>query len=359
MKKKTLHVDLDAFFASVEQLDNPKLKGKAVIVGGTSERGVVATCSYEARRYGIHSAMSSYKAHKLCPNGIFVRGHMDRYKEISSQVFEILHEVTDNIQQMSIDEAYLDITDLDEKPYDIALWIKEEVKKRIGITISVGISYNKFLAKLASDWNKPDGIFKISEEDIPDLLVPLPVLKVHGLGKKTAAKLNNIGIFTIGDILQYDMKSLSYIFGQSRAEEIYNRIRGIDYRSIKVTSIRKSYGRETTFSEDTRDREYIRSVLDKYLVKITDRLNKSSKLAKTVTVKIKYEDFDQITRSHSLTSYTSSFTLFKEAMDLILDEVELKKKVRLVGVSLSNVSDSEHYQMSIFDNSYNNDNNKY
>ncbi|SHI51729.1 DNA polymerase-4 [Dethiosulfatibacter aminovorans DSM 17477] len=349
MKKKILHVDLDAFFASVEQLDNPKLKGKPVIVGGTSKRGVVATCSYEARKYGVHSAMSSVMAHKLCPNGIFVRGHMERYKEISSQVFEILHEVTDSIQQMSIDEAYLDITDLDEDPHDIAVWIKEEVKNRIGITISIGISYNKFLAKLASDWNKPDGIFKITEEDIPDILIPLPVLKVHGLGKKTAAKLNNIGIFTIGDLLQYDIKSLSYIFGQSRAEEIYNRIRGIDNRSIKVTSIRKSYGRETTFSEDTKDREYIREVLDIYLLKITDRLKKSNKLAKTVTVKIKYEDFEQITRSHSLTSYTSSYDLFKEAMDLVLDGVELKKKVRLAGVSLSNISDSEHYQMSIFD----------
>ena len=354
MERKILHVDLDAFFASVEELDNPKLKGKPVIVGGTSNRGVVATCSYEARKYGIHSAMSSVMAHKLCPNGIFVRGHMERYKEISSQVFEILHQVTDNIQQMSIDEAYLDITDLDEDPKDIADWIKEEVKKRIGITISVGISYNKFLAKLASDWNKPDGIFKISEEDIPDLLVPLPVLKVHGLGKKTAAKLNNIGIFTIEDLLQYDIKSLSYIFGQSRAQEIYNRIRGIDHRSIKITSMRKSYGRETTFSQDTRDREYIGQVLDKYLVRITDRLNKSKKLAKTVTVKIKYEDFQQITRSHSLTSYTSSYDLFKEAMDLILYDIELKKKVRLAGVSLSNISDSQHYQMSIFDSSYNN-----
>jgi DNA polymerase-4 len=349
MKRKILHVDLDAFFASVEQLDNPKLKGKAVIVGGTSERGVVATCSYEARRYGIHSAMSSVMAHKLCPNGIFVRGHMERYKEISLQVFEILHEVTGNIQQMSIDEAYLDITNIDEKPHDIALWIKEEVKKRIGITISVGISYNKFLAKLASDWNKPDGIFKISEEDMPNLLLPLPVLKVHGLGKKTAAKLNNIGIFTIGDLLQYDVKNLSYIFGQSRAEEIYNRIRGIDNRSIKITSIRKSYGRETTFSKDTRDREYIRSILDKYLIKITNSLNKSNMLAKTVTIKIKYEDFEQITRSHSLVSYTSSFTLFKEAMNLIINDLELKKKVRLVGVSLSNISDNEYYQLTLFE----------
>lgn len=349
IKRKILHVDLDAFFASVEQLDNPKLKGKPVIVGGTSKRGVVATCSYEARKYGVHSAMSSVMAHKLCPNGIFVRGHMDRYKEISSQVFEILHEITDNIQQMSIDEAYLDITDINTSPENIAVWIKEEVKKRIGITISVGISYNKFLAKLASDWNKPDGIFIIDENDIPNLLIPLPVLKVHGLGKKTAAKLNNIGIFTIGDLIQYDIETLSYILGQSWAEEIYNRIRGIDHRKIKITSMRKSYGSETTFGEDTRDREYIRLILDKYLIRITDRLEKSNKLAKTVTVKIKYDDFEQITRSHSLVSYTSNFTLFKEAMDIIIDDLVLKKKVRLVGVSLSNITDNDCYQLSLFE----------
>ncbi|MDP3386847.1 MAG: DNA polymerase IV [Eubacteriales bacterium] len=337
MDRKILHVDLDAFFASVEQLDNPSFKGKPIIVGGSSKRGVVATCSYEARKFGVHSAMSGFMAKKLCPNGIFLKPRMDRYAQISKEVFRILYEVTDHIERISVDEAYLDVTDSDRSPYKIASWIKTTVKNRIGITISVGISYNKFLAKLASDWNKPDGIFEIRPSDVPNILKPLSIIKVHGLGKKTADRLNSIGIFTVSDLLQCDRKTLSYFLGELRSNEIYNRIRGIDNRSLKIKTTRKSYGRETTFEEDIRSKPVIKEVLLQYLFELAFKLVKTNKSAKTVTIKIKFEDFSQITRSHSLLAYTNNLQTFEEAMVLLVDNLIIDKKIRLVGISLSNI----------------------
>lgn len=348
-ERKILHVDLDAFFASVEQLDNPSFKGKPVIVGGTTKRGVVATCSYEARRFGIHSAMSGFMAKKLCPKGIFLKPRMEKYMQISKEVFKILSEVTDQIQRISIDEAYLDVTGLDLSPYKIAVWIKKTVKNRVGITISVGISYNKFLAKLASDWNKPDGIFEIRHGDVPHILKPLSIIKVYGLGKKSAIKLNSIGIFTIGDLLQCDRQTLSYFFGESRADEIYNRARGIDHSPVRVKVARKSYGRETTFEEDIRSKAIIKEILLQYLFELAFKLVKTNKSAKTVSIKIKFEDFSQITRSHSLLSHTNNLQIFEEAMTLLVDNLTIDKKIRLVGVSLSNIVDHDNYQLSMFD----------
>ncbi|MCD6436216.1 MAG: DNA polymerase IV, partial [Clostridiales bacterium] len=198
MNRKIIHVDMDAFFASVEQLDFPELRGKPVIVGGTSSRGVVATCSYEAREFGVHSAMPNFQAKKLCPKGIYVHGRHQRYEEISREIFSLLTEITDEIIKVSIDEAYLDVTNLYLSPEYIAKYIKKKIKKETGLNISVGISYNMFLAKIASDWDKPDGLFIIRKEDMPDILKPLSIIKIHGLGKKSAGKLNNIGIYTIG-----------------------------------------------------------------------------------------------------------------------------------------------------------------
>ncbi|HBH13665.1 MAG: hypothetical protein XD91_0080 [Clostridiales bacterium 38_11] len=348
-ERKILHVDLDAFFASVEQLDDPSFKGKPIIVGSSSKRGVVATCSYEARKYGVHSAMSGLIAKKLCPNGIFVKPRMDRYVEISKEVFRILHEVTEHIERVSIDEAYLDVTYSDRSPCIIASWINASVKKRIGITISVGISYNKFLAKLASDWNKPDGIFEILPNDVPNILKPLNITKVHGLGKKTAVRLNSIGIFTISDLLQCDRQTLSYFLGKLRSDEIYNRIRGIDNRPLNLKTSRKSYGRETTFEEDIRSKPIIKEVLLQYLFELAFKLVKTNKSAKTVTIKIKFEDFSQITRSHSLLSYTNNLQILEEAMIHLVDNLTINKKIRLVGISLSNIVDHKNYQLSMFD----------
>lgn len=229
MKRKIIHVDMDAFFASVEQHDNPEYKGKPVIVGGLSERGVVSTCSYEARKYGIHSAMPMYMAKKLCPHGIFLSARRKRYEEVSAQIFDILYSITPLVEPMSIDEAYLDVTDIDKNPEIIALEIKKKVKETTGLTISAGVSYNKFLAKLASDWNKPDGFMVITEEMIPDILKPLPVSKVHGIGQKSEERLKSMGINTIDDLLKLSQENLVEIFGKVGVE-IYLRIRGIDER---------------------------------------------------------------------------------------------------------------------------------
>jgi DNA polymerase-4 len=347
--RKILHVDLDAFFASVEQLDNPSFKGKPIIVGGSSKRGVVATCSYEARKFGVHSAMSGFMAKKLCPAGIFVKPRMDRYIEISKEVFKILHEVTGQIERVSIDEAYLDVTDSNRSPYKIASWIKTSVKKRIGITISVGISYNKFLSKLASDWNKPDGIFEIRPCDVPNILKPLSIIKVHGLGRKTAERLNSIGIFTINDLLQCDRQTLSCLLGEIRSGEIYDRVRGIDNRPLRIKTVRKSYGREVTFAEDIRSKPVIKEILLQYLFELAFKLVKTNKSAKTVTIKIKFEDFSQITRSHSLLAHTNNLQTFEEAMILLVDNLTIDKKIRLAGITLSNIVEHKNYQLSMFD----------
>ena len=200
MKRKIIHVDMDAFFASIEQQDNPEYRGKPVIVGGLSGRGVVSTCSYEARKYGIHSAMPMYMAKKLCPQGIFLPVRRKRYEEVSEQIFKILYDITPFVEPVSIDEAYLDVTHVDKNPEDIALEIKKKIKGETGLTVSVGISYNKFLAKLASDWNKPDGLMVITKDMVPEILKPLPVTKVHGIGEKSAEKLKSIGIETVEDL---------------------------------------------------------------------------------------------------------------------------------------------------------------
>ncbi len=344
-----LHVDLDAFYASVEQLDNPELKGKPVMVGGTSTRGVVAACSYEARRYGVHSAMSGVMARKLCPKGVFLKGRMERYQAVSSAIFKILHEFTDQIQKVSIDEAYLDMTDSSEPPHEIAHRIKESVRKQIGLTLSVGISYNKFLAKLASDWHKPDGIFEIKSSQMPDILKPLSLIKVHGLGGKTAKKLNGIGLHTIGDLLECSEETLAFIIGSNRANELYHRIRGHDPRPVEVSTNRKSYGRETTFNSDTKDRDHIQEILRQFLFELTFKLVKTDQVARTVVIKIKYEDFEQITRSHSLTAHTNNLQLFEAAMVQLASQFPLQKKVRLVGIALSNIESNRQYQLSFFD----------
>ena len=349
MKRKILHVDMDAFFASVEQVDHPELRGKPVIVGGNSERGVVATCSYEARVYGIHSAMSSQVAKKLCPHAIFVRGNHGRYSQISREIFSIIEGMANTIEKVSIDEAYIDVTDLYQSPIYVAKAIKKAVFEATGLTVSVGISYNKFLAKLASDWKKPDGLFEIKEEDVAELLDELPIIKVHGLGKKSVERLNRIGIFTIQDLKKYSIESLSNFLGNQWAEEVYNRIRGIDPRPVGQYSDRKSFGKETTLSEDIDDRDTLYQILVDYLEENIAQLKKRAYLTKTVTIKVKYEDFEAITRSHSLESYTDDSRLIFETMNLIFSKLVFEKKVRLIGVTLSNVIEGDAVQMSLFD----------
>lgn len=349
MERKILHVDMDAFFASVEQLDHPELRGKPVIVGGSSDRGVVSTCSYEARKYGVHSAQPTFMAKKLCPNGIFVRGNMQRYSEVSKQVFEILYSVCDKVQVVSIDEAYLDVTALYYSPLFIAKHIKKRVKAEIGLTLSVGISYNKFLAKLASDWNKPDGIMMITRDMVPDILKPLAIGKVHGLGKKSVEKLNKIGIFTIGDLLRYDRDFLENYMGKF-GPEIYDRINGIDDRPVRTESgDRKSIGTETTLKKDIENKADVKPYLEKFSHKIAEILKRKQVVAKTVTIKLKTSDFIQHTRSKTLNIHVEKAEDIQQVAFDLLDEYPWQDPVRLIGLTVSNFESVENMQISLFD----------
>lgn len=348
MERIILHVDMDAFFASVEQLDNKALRGKPVIVGGVSERGVVSTCSYEARKYGVHSAMPVFIARKLCPHGIFVRTRFYRYKEISNKVFNILRDVTSIIEPLSIDEAYLDITDSKFKSgLEAAKYIKDRVLKEVGLTISVGISYNKFLAKLASDWNKPNGIMIIDKEMMPDLLMPFPISKIYGLGKKSVEKLNNMGIFIVKDL--YEMPKEFYIeYLGKYGLEIYDRIRGIDNREVVSIRDRKSFGKETTLKADTNDKEELLSYLKEFSKEISNYLINKNIYGKTITVKYKTESFVNHTRSKTLNYYTNDFNEIYSTCKEIIENENIKENIRLIGVTISSFKENTIEQLSLF-----------
>lgn len=341
-------MDVDAFFAAVEELDFPHLKGKPVIVGGGSPRGVVTTANYIARKYGVHSAMPGFKARKLCPNGIFRPVRHTRYREVSREIFEILHEITPMVEPLSIDEAYLDISILEEPPLEVAKKIKSMIKERVGLTVSVGISYTKFLAKLASDWNKPDGLMVISKNQIPDILRPLPVRKVYGIGEKTSQRLNKKGIFTVDDLLNLTKEYLFDNFGKLGLE-IYDRVRGIDNRSVKVRTKRRSYGKETTLSKDISSKELIKEYLKEFSKSISRGLNNKNTHGKTITLKYRTASFETHTRSKTLDRYIQSMDDIYNTSLLILETIEFPEPIRLIGLTISNINECSIYQMSIFD----------
>lgn len=348
MNKIILHVDMDAFFASVEQLDNKKLRGKPVIVGGVSERGVVSTCSYEARRFGVHSAMPIFIARKLCPHGIYVRTRMYRYKEISNKVFNILREVTDKIEPVSIDEAYLDITNSGFKDgLEAANYIKRRILKEVGLTISVGVSYNKFLAKLASDWNKPNGIKRITKDMLPDILFPFSISKIHGLGKRSVEKLNNIGIFTIKDL--YEMPKEFYIeYLGKYGIEIYDRIRGIDNREVEIKRDRKSYGKERTLKVDIIEKDEILEYVKDFSKEISKELIKKGIEGKTITIKYKTESFINHTRSKTLNFYTNDFNEIYNVCEEIINNENFNENIRLIGLTISSFKENKLEQLTLF-----------
>lgn len=349
-----IHVDMDAFFASIEQSDNKKLKGKPVIVGGMSGRGVVSTCSYEARKYGVHSAMPMFMAKKLCPNGIYLPVRMSRYKEISNAIFHILYGVTDRVEPLSIDEAYLDVTALDTDNIRLGKKIKNAVFEATGLTVSVGISYNKFLAKIASDWNKPDGLMVITKEMVPDILKPLSVDKVYGIGAKTAEKLKAKGVANVGELLNFTEKQLIQIFGKY-GEEIYLRIRGIDDRPVKTTEEIKSIGRETTLPEDVVDKKILLKFIKKFVIELSGQLKKHGYLTKTVTLKLKTSDFVTHTKARSTAYYTDDADeLYEIGLDL-LKNMEYGKAIRLIGITFSNFELKIERQLTVFDKEYEND----
>ncbi|MBC5624802.1 DNA polymerase IV [Clostridium sp. NSJ-49] len=348
MYKIILHVDMDAFFASVEQRDNPKLKGKPVIVGGVSERGVVSTCSYEARKYGVKSAMPIFMAQKLCPQGIYLRGRYWRYKEVSAQIFNIFREITPLVEPLSIDEAYLDITNSRFEDYkEAALYIKKRVYKEVGLTLSIGISYNKFLAKLASDWNKPNGIMVITEDMIPEILKPLSISKIYGLGQKSVRRLNNMGMYKIEDLYAHPKEFFIEYFGKYGID-IYNRIRGIDNRAVTPNRDRKSYGKETTLKSDTDDKEELKRYIEDFSLQISNYLQQKNIFIKTVTVKYKTSSFINHTRSKTLLYYINKAEdIYSVATEIIEEEV-FSETIRLIGLTVSSIKEEKVEQLTLF-----------
>ena len=348
MKKIILHVDMDAFFASVEQVDNKSLRGKPVIVGGVSERGVVSTCSYEARKYGVSSAMPAFIARQKCPTGIFLPVRHNRYKEVSEKIFKIFREVTPLIEPLSIDEAYLDLSESTFKTgEEAAKYIKTRVYRELGLTLSIGISYNKFLAKLASDWNKPNGIKIIDENMLPDILFPLPIRRIHGLGKKACEKLNNMGIFKVEDLYKMDKEFFIKYLGKYGIE-IYERIRGIDKREVKVRRDRKSVGKERTLKSNTNNIDELKEYLMEFAKKINEILDKTDKSGRTITLKYKTGEFQNHTRSKTLSKYIQSFEDIYEVGCELLEETPIEEEIRLIGLSISSFREEKEVQLKLF-----------
>jgi DNA polymerase-4 len=334
-KRKIIHIDMDAFFASVEELDDPKLLGKAIAVGGGS-RGVVAAASYEARKFGVRSAMSSVIAQKLCPHLIFVKPRFERYKEISNQIRSIFLEYTPLVEPLSLDEAYLDVSEYPSATL-VAEEIRRKIKKKTGLSASAGISINKFLAKIASDWNKPDGQKTLPPEEVLDFLERLDVKKFHGIGKKTKLKMYTLGIYTGKDLKAQTLEDLSSHFGKAGGY-YYQVVRGIHLSPVKPHRTPKSVGAERTFEKNLSSELFLEDKLQNIAAILEKRLSKNKVAGKTITLKIKYSDFKQLTRSKTGTLYLSSQALiFEQAKELLYQE-KLLNSVRLIGISISNLN---------------------
>lgn len=347
MDRVILHVDMDAFFAAVEILDDKSLRGKPVVVGGLSDRGVVTTCSYEARKYGVRSAMPIYIAQSLCSNLISVPVRHYRYQEVSKQIFNIFTEYADKIEKVSIDEAYIDITSLNEEPLKFALKLKSEIRKRIGITMSVGISYNKFFAKLASDWNKPNGIMKIDKNNYKQILSNLKIEKIHGIGDKSVEKLKEMGIFKVEDMYSLSKDFFASSFGKM-GEEIYFRIRGIDDREVVNDYSRKSFGKENTFKEDIFDKDIFNQYIDMYVEQIYNYLSRNDLKGKTLTIKIKTNAFSTHTKSKTYLDFIEERAdLHKKALELF-EKVNVNKPLRLLGLTISTLEEKANEQITLF-----------
>ncbi len=331
---------MDAFYASVEQLDNPDLRGKPVAVGGSSQRGVVSAASYEARKFGVRSAMSSVMAKRNCPDLIFVKSNFERYREISAQIREIFYEYTDLVEPLSLDEAYLDVTENKKGMMSatlIAKKIRDQIKEKTGLNASAGISVNKFIAKVASDINKPNGQKTVPPEEVLEFLEELDIRKFYGVGKVTAEKMYRLGIFSGKDLKSKTEEYLSEHFGKS-GRHFYNVVRGIHHSEVKPHRTRKSLGAERTFNENISSEIFMLEKLQNIAEEIERRLKKSDVAGKTITLKIKYSDFTQQTRSKTISYYISSKELILEIAKELLYQEKMKNSVRLLGISLSNLN---------------------
>jgi len=345
---------MDAFFASVEQLDNPELKGKPVAVGGSGERSVVAAASYEARKFGVRSAMPSVIARRLCPDLIFVKHNFERYTQVSATVFEIFKDYTDIIEPLSIDEAFLDVTYDKQKIGSatlIAERIRNDIKIKTGLTASAGISVNKFLAKIASDIMKPDGLFLIKPEEAEKFIEELPIEKFYGIGKVTAQKMHKLGIHHGSDLKKWDIVALVRNFGKA-GHFFYDIARGIDDRPVEPDQERKSVGTELTYEKDLTTRFEIIAELYKIEKELMERLEHSETTGRTVTLKIKFSDFKQITRSKTLQNYIRDFQTLHREVSEIRKSLKLEgSRIRLIGVSISNLEteDCGDRQLHLFE----------
>jgi DNA polymerase-4 len=338
--RKIIHVDMDAFFASVEQRDNPELRGKPVAVGGSSGRGVVAAASYEARKFGVRSAMPSLTAKRLCPDLIFCKGRFDAYREASNQIRAIFREFTPHVEPLSLDEAYLDVTE-DLRGIGSATRIAELIRQRIReetrLTASAGVSYNKFLAKLASDQNKPDGLCVIRPGRGAEFVQSLPVRRFHGIGPRGAEKMARLGIETGADLAAKDIAWLRQHFG-SFADYLYRAARGIDLRPVRANRIRKSLGSERTFFEDLSSGPALREALDNIIDIVWPQIAERDLRGRTVTLKMKYTDFQLVTRARSLPQPVADKAEFARIARALLDEqLPLPLPIRLMGLTLSSL----------------------
>ncbi|MGM0505808.1 MAG: DNA polymerase IV [Bacteroidota bacterium] len=350
--RKILHIDMDAFYASVEQRDHPEWRGKPVIVGGRPDsRGVVAAASYEARRWGIHSAMPASRARQLCPTAIFVRPRFEIYRQVSGEIRKIFSRYTDRIEPLSLDEAYLDVTLTEEGQQSairVAQRIRQEIRQETGLTASAGISVNKFLAKMASDVNKPNGYHVILPHEIEPFLDRLEIEAFHGIGKATGEKMRALGIFTGADLKKIDELELVRHFG--KAGHHYFRIaRGVDDRPVTPRRIRKSVGKEHTFPEDHTDLETLVQWIDQLSIDVFRSLERLETSGRTVTLKVRYDDFETVTRSHTLgTPLRNGRELQQTGRHLLTSTEAGERAVRLVGITVSGLThDREGEQLEI------------
>ncbi|QXA18654.1 DNA polymerase IV [Streptococcus gordonii] len=340
--RKIIHIDMDAFFAAVEVRDNPKLKGHPVIIGSdprlTGGRGVVSTCNYEARKFGVHSAMSSKEAYERCPQGIFISGNYEKYQAVGLQIREIFKRYTDLIEPMSIDEAYLDVTENKlgiKSAVKIAKLIQHDIWKELQLTASAGVSYNKFLAKIASDYEKPHGLTVILPEEAEAFLAPMDIAKFHGVGKKSVEKLHEMGVYTGADLLKIPEMTLIDKFGRF-GFDLYRKARGISNSPVKSNRIRKSIGKERTYAKLLYNEEDIKKELTLLAQKVENSLTKHGKKGRTIVLKIRYADFSTLTKRKSLALATQDKEQIERTAHEIYDSLEEQPRgIRLLGLTVT------------------------
>lgn len=343
LSRKIIHIDMDAFFAAIEVRDNPALKGKPVIIGAdprlSGGRGVVSTCNYEARAFGIHSAMSSKEAYERCPQAIFISGNYEKYQEVGQQVRAIFHRYTDLVEPMSIDEAYLDVTENKlgiSSAVKIAKLIQYDIWNELHLTASAGVSYNKFLAKIASDMEKPHGLTLILPEDAVGVLASLPIEQFHGVGKKTVERLHEMGVYTGKDLLDIPEVTLIDRFGRF-GYDLYRKARGISNSPVKVNRIRKSIGKERTYRKLLYREEDILKELGSLCQRVAASLAKHQKQGRTIVLKVRYGDFETLTKRKSFPDATDQAELIEQSVRSIFEDIgQLEKGIRLLGVTVTN-----------------------